>query len=158
MVLAKHFRQAEKMSKNKNFAVARLLSLAGALLACVPLLRAQSLEPFSPYGIFSPSVEAWQMTRYGNLTPSLYTGAMTFSLPLYTYEDPDFTIPISLEYSFDGYRPGQHSGTVGYGWYLNCGGVITREVRGLPDEGDLDGNAHYLCLVRGWRQTPFVLG
>ncbi len=60
-----------------------------------PLL-AQSLEPFNPYGIFSPSVEAWQMTRYGNLTPSLYTGAMTFSLPLYTYSDPDFTIPLSL--------------------------------------------------------------
>ena len=101
-----------------------------------PLL-AQSLEPFNPYGIFSPSVEAWQMTRYGNLTPSLYTGAMTFSLPLYTYSDPDFTIPLSLEYSFDGYRPAQHSGTVGYGWYLDCGGVITREVRGVPDEGSL---------------------
>ena len=116
--------------------------------------RAQSLEPFNPYGVFSPSVEAWQMTRYGNLSPSLYTGAMTFSLPLYTYSDPDFTIPISLEYSFDGYRPAQHSGTVGYGWYLSCGGVITREVRGIPDEGDLDGNRDYQCLVRGWRQTP----
>ena len=124
-------------------------------MACIHYsVQAQSLEPFSPYGIFSPSVEAWQMTRYGNLTPSLYTGGMTFSLPLYTYSDPDFTIPISLEYSFDGYRPAQHSGTVGYGWYLNCGGVITREVRGIPDEGDLDGGSGYECLVRGWRETP----
>ena len=47
-------------------------------------LRAQSFEPFSPYGIFSPSVESYQMTRCGNLLPSLYTGAMTFSLPLMT--------------------------------------------------------------------------
>ena len=131
---------------------------SAALLAAGTVhLRAQSLEPFNPYGIFSPSVEAWQMTRYGNLTPSLYTGAMTFSLPLYTYEDPDFTIPISLEYSFDGYRPAQHSGTVGYGWYLNCGGVITREVRGIPDEGDLDGNRDYQCQVRGWRETPAAI-
>ena len=124
---------------------------SAALLAAGTVhLRAQSLEPFNPYGIFSPSVEAWQMTRYGNLTPSLYTGAMTFSLPLYTYEDPDFTIPISLEYSFDGYRPGQHSGTVGYGWYLNCGGAITREVRGMPDEGIFVQMGSYLFPVRGW--------
>lgn len=129
---------------------------SAALLAAGTVhLRAQSLEPFNPYGIFSPSVEAWQMTRYGNLTPSLYTGAMTFSLPLYTYEDPDFTIPISLEYSFDGYRPAQHSGTVGYGWYLNCGGVITREVRGVPDEGSpapSDPGAMY-DATRGWFST-----
>lgn len=128
---------------------------AVALLAAGTVhLRAQSLEPFNPYGIFSPSVEAWQMTRYGNLTPSLYTGAMTFSLPLYTYEDPDFTIPISLEYSFDGYRPAQHSGTVGYGWYLNCGGVITREVRGVPDEGVFIEPGQYYCRIRGWFDTP----
>lgn len=119
-----------------------------------PLL-AQSLEPFNPYGIFSPSVEAWQMTRYGNLTPSLYTGAMTFSIPLYTYEDPDFTIPISLDYSFDGYRPAQHSGTVGYGWFLGCGGVITREVRGVPDEGTIAPNdpASFYEATRGWFST-----
>ena len=118
-------------------------------------LRAQSLEPFNPYGIFSPSVEAWQMTRYGNLTPSLYTGAMTFSIPLYTYEDPDFTVPITLEYSFDGYHPAQHSGTVGYGWFLNCGGTITREVRGVPDEGTVapsDPGTFY-AATRGWFST-----
>ena len=117
--------------------------------------KAQSLEPFNPYGIFTPSVEAWQMTRYGNLTPSLYTGAMTFSLPLYIYEDPDISIPVSLEYSFDGYRPSQHSGTVGYGWFLNCGGTITREVRGVPDEGTTapsDPGMMY-DATRGWFST-----
>ena len=55
-----------------------------AFLAAGTIVRAQSFEPFNPYGIFSPSVETWQMTRYGNLLPSLYTGAMTFSLPLMT--------------------------------------------------------------------------
>lgn len=107
----------------------------------------QSLEPFNPYGIFTPAVETTEMIRYGNLTPSLYTGAMTFSVPLYTYSDPDFKIPISLEYHFDGYRPGQHSGSVGYGWHLECGGAITREVRGFPDESD----ASHSGSMKGWR-------
>ena len=124
-----------------------------AFLAAGTTVRAQSLEPFNPYGVFSPSVEAWQMTRCGNLLPSLYTGTMTFSLPLMTYSDPDFTIPVTLEYSFDGYKPGQHSGSVGYGWYLNCGGVITREVRGIPDEGDPNQRDNSECRVHGWRQA-----
>lgn len=115
--------------------------LAGSAITA----SSQSLEPFNPYGIFTPAVETTEMIRYGNLTPSLYTGAMTFSVPLYTYSDPDFKIPISLEYHFDGYRPGQHSGSVGYGWHLECGGAITREVRGFPDESD-----NYL-KTRGWR-------
>lgn len=120
------------------------------MLLRVTAAGAQSAEPFNPYSLFSPSADAWQMTRYGGLTPSLYTGAMTFSLPLYTYRDADFTIPVSLEYAFDGYRPSMHSGIVGYGWALSCGGVITREVRGIPDEGVLDGDL-YTCTIHGWR-------
>lgn len=86
-----------------------VLSLLGII--CIPaMMRSQSVEPFSPYGIFSPSVESYQMTRCGNLLPSLYTGAMTFSLPLMTYSDPDFTIPVTLEYRFDGYKPCWTSG------------------------------------------------
>lgn len=95
---------------------------------------AQSTEPFNFSADIAPSVESFKMTQFGSVAPSLYTGAVTYSLPLYTYQDEDFTIPISLEYSYDGYKPSQHSGTVGLGWALNCGGVITREVRGYPDE------------------------
>ena len=140
----------------KHIDLSHILIRLSVLLAATtagPALQAQSFEPFSPYGIFSPSVESYQMTRCGNLLPSLYTGAMTFSLPLMTYSDPDFTIPVTLEYSFDGYKPGQHSGSVGYGWYLDCGGVITREVRGIPDEGSLDDNRLYDCNLYGWRQA-----
>ena len=74
------------------------------------------------------------MTRHGDLSPSLYTGAMQWSLPLYTYKDCDFELPISLDYSYDGFRPGESTGGIGLGWTLNAGGVITREVRGLRDE------------------------
>lgn len=123
-----------------------LLCLALVLLG--PGLGAQTFEPLSPYGNITPSVETFTMTRYGSLVPSLYTGAMTFSVPVYTYSDPDFTIPVSLDYNYDGYKPSQHSGTVGLGWSLNCGGVITREIRGLPDEGSYSGSR----LV-GWKEA-----
>lgn len=104
--------------------------LAGSAITA----SSQSLEPFSPYAPVTPSVEAWSMSHYGGLTPSLNTGAMTFSLPICNYSDADFNIPVELQYQFNGFRPSENSGTVGYGWFLNCGGVITREVRGFPDE------------------------
>ena len=103
---------------------------------------AQDYEVFSFNSTIEPSVETFTIAQYGKLEPSLYTGTMSYSLPLYVYEDPDFTIPISLDYSFNGYKPSVHSGTVGYGWALNCGGSITREVKGLPDDAAFDAEAN----------------
>ena len=99
-------------------------------------IQAQSFEPFIPYGDLIPSANSWSMIKYGGITPSLYTGAMSWTIPLFTYSDPDFNIPVSLDYNYDGFRPAAHSGEIGLGWALNCGGVITREVRGVPDEQD----------------------
>ncbi len=112
------------------------LLLTTVCLASVRINTSAQLtpEPFSYNADITPSVESWKMTQHGSLRPSLYTGTMTYSLQLYTYSDEDFTLPISLEYSYSGYRPAVHSGIVGLGWTLDCGGVITREVRGYPDD------------------------
>ena len=107
------------------------------------------MDSFEAYGNINPTAESFEMTRQGNLRPSLYNGAMTMSLPIFTYEDNCFRIPISLDYYFDGYVPGRSSGTVGYGWTLDCGGVITREVRGFPDEGAVFNNMTHI----GWFQA-----
>ena len=103
---------------------------------------AQDYEVFSFNSTIEPSVETFNIAQYGKLEPSLYTGTMSYSLPIYVYEDPDFTIPISLDYSFNGYKPSVHSGTVGYGWALNCGGIITREVKGMPDDAAIDAETN----------------
>lgn len=118
-----------------------LICTISALLLRGQVAGAQSSEPFNPFSAFKASAEVWAMSKYGDAKPSLYTGAMHYSVPIYTYQDPDFTLPVSLEYNFDGYRPGQHSGTVGLGWNLSYGGVITREVRGLPDDDSVFGPA-----------------
>ena len=80
---------------------------------------AQPVESFRASTNITPQVESFQIAKSGNLTPSLYTGAMTYSLPLYTYSDPDFNLPISLEYNYDGYKVARSAGTVGLGWVLN---------------------------------------
>lgn len=122
---------------------------------------AQDYEVFSFNSTIEPSVETFSIAQYGKLEPSLYTGTMSYSLPLYVYEDPDFTIPISLDYSFNGYKPSVHSGTVGYGWALNCGGIITREVKGMPDDAAMDAETntagYYHAIEQGLFDTKYEI-
>ncbi|MBO4692748.1 MAG: RHS repeat protein [Bacteroidales bacterium] len=88
-----------------------------------------------------PSVQASEMTRYGKLTPQLYTGKVSVTVPIYTYRNSRFTLPISLDYSYNGLIPNRQTGILGLGWTLSCAGSITREVRGIPDE--LQGSFNY---------------
>jgi hypothetical protein len=82
----------------------------------------------------TPSPEVWGFMKYGNQSAELYTGKATVSIPIYTYQDTDFTLPLSIDYTSDGYKPNTQTGILGLGWTLNAGGCITREMRGIPDE------------------------
>ncbi len=86
-------------------------------------VRAQPLSP-----------QAWSFMHYGSDTPNLYTGTVNMSIPLYTYKDADFEIPIFATYASNGYNPNEPQGTMGLGWMLNVGGIITREIRGAVDD------------------------
>lgn len=83
--------------------------------------------------ISSPQV--WSFMKYGNMSSvDMYTGTVATSIPIYTYKDNDFEIPVSVNYASSGFIPNVPTGILGLGWFLNAGGCITREVRGVPDE------------------------
>lgn len=115
--------------------------ILGILLSCVP--RPISAQEDGAYQIpgykdlfLNPvSPDVWSMIKYGNAEVNPYSGTVGTSIPIYTYQDDDFTIPISIDYASSGYKPNIPTGVVGLGWYLNVGGVITREIRGIPDDG-----------------------
>ena len=114
--------------------------ILGILLSCVP--RPVSAQEDGTYQIpgykdrfLNPvSPDVWSMIKYGNAEVNPYSGTVGTSIPVYTYQDDDFTIPISIDYASSGYKPNIPTGVVGLGWYLNVGGAITREVRGIPDD------------------------
>ena len=68
--------------------------------------------------------------RYGLTPVSYFSGKVSVEIPLYTLQDPDFSMPLSLSYTSDGLEPAKHPGLVGLDWVVNFGGVITREVYG----------------------------
>ena len=107
-----------------------IVILAGLVLVTSLPLSGQSFLENEPQ---PPSSDMWNFVHYGEATPSLYTGTLSLSVPFYRYEDPDFAIPISFDYASNGCIPNVRAGILGPGWSLNAGGVITREIRGLPD-------------------------
>lgn len=74
------------------------------------------------------------LAKYGDIPVSYYSGAANISIPLFTIGSGKLHFPISLNYQFSGLKTEEIAGWVGLGWTLQGGGVISRTVRGLPDE------------------------
>lgn len=97
----------------------------------LPMIR--HLHGDGLYNPLAPDVSA--IIKYGDdWDMDLFTGAAGFSIPVYSYQDEQFTIPVSFSYASTGYKPNIQTGVLGLGWFLNAGGAITREVRGIIDE------------------------
>lgn len=104
-----------------------------ALVLVGQVLWAQD-DPFK-INVIPPSPDAAALGAYGNVPVSLYNGRPNVNIPLYTIQGKSLQLPISLSYSSGGIKVQEVSSWVGLGWTLNAGGVITRSLNGLADEG-----------------------
>lgn len=101
-----------------------------ALVAGVTLSGfCQDNNPYSP-----PSPNASSLLEYANVPVNLYTGTPEINLPITELETRAGSIPISISYHASGIKVQDVASWVGLGWSLNAGGVVTRVVKGLPDE------------------------
>ncbi len=89
-----------------------------------------------------PVPQTWSFMKYGNSPVDMYRGIAQVDIPIYTYKDIDFELPISVGYASSGYMPNVQTGILGLGWFLNAGGCITREVRDVPDEMEVTVNEY----------------
>ncbi|WP_459211243.1 RHS repeat domain-containing protein [Aquimarina rhabdastrellae] len=83
-------------------------------------------------GAVSP--EASQFIKYGNTPVSLYTGTPEISVPLYTHQGKELSLPMILNYDAQGIKVDQQATWVGLSWNLSVGGSVSRIVNGLSDE------------------------
>lgn len=109
----------------------------------------QRTETGSPYlpNIIPPSPNAASLGKYGDIPVGIYTGIPSISIPIYTINSRGENHSISLSYHSNGLKVEEVASNVGLGWSLNAGGVITRTVRGLPDNlptaGYLNNTVNY---------------
>jgi len=83
--------------------------------------------------VVPPSPDAAELGKYGNVPVSLYTGTPSVSIPFFELKGSSLSVPVSISYNASGFKPEDAAPWVGSGWSLNAGGVITRAVRGNPD-------------------------
>lgn len=95
---------------------------------------------FDNVSIASPS--AASLGKFVDIPVNYHTGSPKIDIPVYTIESGPLKLPISLSYHPSGLKVGEISGWVGAGWALNAGGVVTRNVRGAPDEWNITGTGN----------------
>lgn len=95
-----------------------------------------------------PSPNSMGIVRMANQV-NHYTGSPVISIPLASISGRELSTGISLSYNSFGHRVQDVAGSVGLGWNMMAGGVITRVVKGEPD--DLQNG---FCNVAGNGDEP----
>ncbi|MFC0317943.1 MULTISPECIES: RHS repeat domain-containing protein [Olivibacter] len=113
------------------------------LLAVSKVTFAQTNQPLNPTlnQIVGPSPNASALTKFGNIPVGPSTGIPQVSIPIYSYKNTsnNLQLDVSLDYHAGGVKLEELASSVGLGWALNAGGVITRIVRGSYDEEPSNG-------------------
>lgn len=61
-------------------------------------------------------------------------GSANFNIGLFDLRSDDLDFSVSITYQSNGIKIEEEAGDVGTSWNLNAGGLITRDIRSLPDE------------------------
>ncbi len=110
------------------------------LFACLSLFFCKKITAQVSNIDFAPlQPQAAELYKQASHNVSPLTGVPSINVPIYT--DPIHPeINIQLNYDASGIKVNQVSTWIGLGWSLNVSGMISRTVRGLPDEtGGGDG-------------------
>lgn len=85
--------------------------------------------------VIPPSPTVASLMAFEEVPIDYYSGQPNIVIPLYSKAiGSGIALNVALRYTTSGVQIDNRSGWVGTGWALETGGVISRTVRGLPDE------------------------
>lgn len=84
--------------------------------------------------VIPPTPETQSFFKIAENLSNGFQGNATFSVPIYDVINDNLTIPIYLQYASNSNEVRNKSSRIGLGWNLNAGGMVSRTIRGLPDE------------------------
>jgi hypothetical protein len=97
-------------------------------------LTAQPVNNYSK-DVSMPAPNAAALGKFGDYSVGNFTGVPDISIPIYTVQEGPLSLPIGISYHASGIKVGEMASWVGAGWALNAGGIISRTVQGIKDEG-----------------------
>ena len=147
----------------KKLGAKAVLVLIFALIGFSFFMQAQNV-PYRDISIASPNAGA--LGKYGDIPVSFHTGVPQIHIPIYTVNEGSLQLPISLNYHAGGIKVMEPASWVGAGWSMDAGGVVTRSVRGAPDErltsnagfGYFSDNGYSNYYTTGGGQSPTTSG
>lgn len=75
-----------------------------------------------------------QILKFKETPVSLNTGVSNISIPLYSLSVDNVNIPVNLNYHSIGFRVNEIASNFGLGWSISANSVITRSIKGKPDD------------------------
>src|SRR5699024_8964751 len=113
----------------------------GLVILCCSIFSSfmygQSSEDAYMDNIIPPPPNAYSFVKYINHPISHNTGVPEVSLPLFSWSNHSgLGLDLSLNYHLGGIKVEEIASNVGLGWSLQGLGVITRSIRGLPDDAN----------------------
>lgn len=131
--------------KNKKypFDLKFVLTLCFFFSLCfLNLIKAQEtssdLLPSPDLNLLPISPEAAGLGRYGDNPVSEFTGTPDISVPIYTLDYKDLSLPISLRYQSNAVKVNQEATWCGLGWDLVAGGCINYVIVGGNDQNSME--------------------
>ncbi len=91
------------------------------------------LPQTSNLNVIPPAPEAASLIRFVDYPVSYCTGIPEISVPVYTVKSRELSFPVALTYHASGIKVQDVSGSVGLGWALEAGGVVSKVVHGEED-------------------------
>ncbi|WP_345988323.1 hypothetical protein AAEU33_14555 [Chryseobacterium sp. Chry.R1] len=88
------------------------------------------------YNLTIKSPDASQLSKFTDIPPSTHTGTTSIIIPIYTIQEGDYTLPISLKYHTSGIKVKEVASKIGLGWSLSIGDIIlSKQIFGNQDKG-----------------------
>jgi hypothetical protein len=105
------------------------------LMLCVLLgVKSMSQMPVVGGNVAFSSPEAASLTKFGGHSVNYSSGTPNIDIPVVTVNEGALSLPVSLHYTYSGFRPTDQASWVGLGFSLISGGAVSRTIRGVADE------------------------
>lgn len=130
-------------------------------LSGVPLV-ALSQEPQHPQLTSiqfdeTPTPNAAELNRYGEIPVSYFTGQANVTIPIFNTVQNGVPLDVYLSYDTSGLLMNNLPGWTGHGWTLHAGGVITRVQNAMIDEYNGQGAHGYDYYTYNYFQSSYTL-
>lgn len=85
--------------------------------------------------VVMPPPNVASLGKYGEIPVSYFTGVPNISIPITSVQDGPLSTSVSLSYHAAGIKVAETASWVGLNWSLNAGGMISRTIQGIADDG-----------------------